>query len=219
MAGAGEFHRILTERAEAPGISILPDVADRLFAYYELLSRWNGRINLTSLPLQPLSGKAVDRLFLEPLFVAGELVGREEPRGTWIDVGSGGGSPAIPMRLVRPGGVMTLVESRSRKAAFLAEVVRVLGLPAVSVSACRFEDFETDLVARLVTVRAVRADVGLLGHIARILQRDGRLIRFGVPTTSDDVPAELSLLRSLKFGDAEGGPSSLIADYVKCDKT
>ena len=71
----------------------------RLEIYYRLLSRWNTKINLTALPLEDLTDHAVDRLLIEPLAAARFVP--ESPL-TWFDLGSGGGSPALPLKLVRP---------------------------------------------------------------------------------------------------------------------
>ena len=46
----------------------------------------------------------------------------------WFDIGSGGGSPAIPLKLARPTLPLPMVESKTRKAVFLREAVRALGL-------------------------------------------------------------------------------------------
>jgi 16S rRNA G527 N7-methylase RsmG len=79
-----------------------------------------------------------------------------------IDLGSGGGSPAIPLALAAPHLRLLMVESKTRKSVFLREVVRVLELPGADVATARFEE----LLARpdlheahdLVTIRAVRIE-------------------------------------------------------------
>ena len=68
------FRQLLEERAEASEISINVAVGDKLAAYFRLLAHWNNRINLTSLPLEPPTAQAVDRLFIEPLVAATKLV-------------------------------------------------------------------------------------------------------------------------------------------------
>ena len=59
----------------------------------------------------------------------------------WFDLGSGGGSPAIPLKLVRPDARLTMVESKTRKAAFLREAVAQSGAAdAAEVADERFEE-------------------------------------------------------------------------------
>ena len=104
----------LRTRAKALGVTVPPDAEARLVTYFDLLFRWNAKINLTSLTAPDA---AIDRLLLEPLAAAEEL-----PRNPdLIDLGSGGGSPAIPLALALEARRLVMVESKTRKAAFLAE--------------------------------------------------------------------------------------------------
>jgi 16S rRNA (guanine527-N7)-methyltransferase len=178
---AGEFRDRLLFRARRAGLTVAAPEIDQLEAYYRLLSRWNRKINLTALPLEPLGDDTVDRLLIEPLAVARHV---SHARGEWFDLGSGGGSPAIPLKISRPMLGLTMVEARERKAAFLREVLRDLALPDASVVNERFETLEdrTDLrgVASLVTVRAVRVDSILLSVSVHLLSgAGGRLFLLG----------------------------------------
>ena len=148
--------------------------------YFRLLAQWNVKINLTGLPLQPPTDETFDRLFIEPL--AASTIVTDAPV-IWFDLGSGGGSPAFPLKLVRPTLSLTLIESKTRKAAFLREVVRVLKLPGTDVANVRFEEFKLDAppAADLITVRAVRPDAALFKTSARLLKTGGRLLVFGKP--------------------------------------
>ena len=51
-----------------------------------------------------------------------------------MDVGSGGGSPAIPLKLAAPAVALTMVEVKARKSAFLREAIRQLELDSTSTS-------------------------------------------------------------------------------------
>jgi len=150
-----------------------------LETYYRLLAQWNLKINLTALPLQTPTDATFDRLFIEPLVAATHV---PDAPGIWFDLGSGGGSPALPLRMVRPSLSLTLVESKTRKAAFLREVVRALKLGETEVANLRFQELPTpNPKADLVTVRAVRPDRSLLDESARLLRVDGTLLFFGKP--------------------------------------
>jgi 16S rRNA (guanine527-N7)-methyltransferase len=174
-----EFHQRLVALAGERQIDLPDAIIEPLSTYFEVLSRWNSKINLTSLPLRPPSDEAFRRLLLEPLEAAAYVpVGPQR----WFDVGSGGGSPAIPMRLSRPALVLTMVESRTRKAAFLRELIRVLGLSNATVCGERLEDLtvrnEAQNVATLVTLRAVRMDQGLIRAVRRLITEHGELWTF-----------------------------------------
>ncbi len=75
---------------------------------------------------------------------------------TLIDIGSGGGFPAIPLKLARPDLPCVLLESRGRKCLFLESVVRRLELPEIKIVNSRFENYvpATDCAAITVTSRA-----------------------------------------------------------------
>jgi 16S rRNA (guanine527-N7)-methyltransferase len=167
----------------------LPEAAlDRLARYGKLLSHWNKRINLTSLELDPPSSDAVDRLFIEPLLAA-PYIGSQ---AHWIDVGSGGGSPAIPLKIARPALKLTMIEARSRKAAFLREAARDLGLEDVSVLCDRVEAVaaHSSLAnsAELITIRAVRFDSPVIDACRSLLLASGELFVFGSPTPATTPP-------------------------------
>ena len=164
----------LARRAARAGLSPAPELLERLETYLDLLARWNQRINLTALPIDPLTDEAVDRLVVEPLEAAKHVRGTDRVA---VDVGSGGGSPAIPLKLAAPHMHMVLVESKVRKAAFLREAVRTLGLEGIEVANCRFEAFESAPVP-LVTLRAVRLDLNLLMGISSLLEPGGRVFWF-----------------------------------------
>ena len=156
----------------------------RFERYYRLLSKWNLRVNLTSLELVSVPPATLDRLFVEPLLAA-EFV--SSVAGSWIDLGSGAGSPAIPLAVVRSENSLMLVDSVAKKCAFLREACRATGLSDVRVTTARIEDLPTLLptgVANLLTVRGVRIDPALLETAAYLLNPEGRLLHFATDTSS-----------------------------------
>ena len=92
--------------------------------YFELLTRWNAKINLTAFSLAEPDDEALDRLLVEPVVASCHV---NPPVGSVIDIGSGSGSPAIPLRLALGATRLTLVEAKTRKAVFLVEALRHLG--------------------------------------------------------------------------------------------
>jgi 16S rRNA (guanine527-N7)-methyltransferase len=167
----------IAREISAAGLCVSEAEKALLARYFRLLEHWNEKINLTAFSLTAASSTAISRLLVEPLLAA-----RYVPSGeiSWIDVGSGGGSPAIPMRIVRGMSRLTMVEARSRKAAFLAEAVRALELPGVSVLESRLEESLGSLVpADLITIRAVRTSQVLARALATILSSAGQLFVFG----------------------------------------
>lgn len=155
-------------------------LADGLEAYLTLLMAWNRKINLTGLSYSSSPDATVDRLLLEPLVAVKAL-----PAGLrdLMDVGSGGGSPAIPMKLaLGPAVRLLMVESKTRKAAFLREAVRQLKLEHVTVEAVRFEELlsrpELHESQDAVMVRAVRLRRQALMALQAFLRTGGMLVLF-----------------------------------------
>ena len=207
-----EFRDRVLKRAKKADVQVAAPVLEQLEAYYRLLSKWNDKINLTALPLRELTDQAVDRLLIEPLAAARYL-----PEGpvVWFDLGSGGGSPALPLRIVRPSVQLTMVESRTRKAAFLREAVRSLALANVVVEAIRFEELGARRslreTAQLVTVRAVKLDKAFFDVARGILAPSGLLFLFSSFETAPRVATGFETAQTVRLApDARMGslPSS-----------
>ncbi len=147
---------------------------DQLETYFKLLRTWNAKVNLTALPLERPTDQTFDRLFVEPLAAARVVSGRAE---TWLDVGTGGGSPAIPLKVACPRLLLTMIEGKTRKVAFLREVMRAIGINA-DVEATRFQDRDGHNPVDLVTIRAVRLDEPMAAAVARSLKATGQLLFF-----------------------------------------
>ncbi len=180
----------LRQRAARVQLDVSGQLLEQLLSYVELLHRWNARVNLTSLDA---GDDGLDRLIVEPL-AAARHVGSPAPRV--IDIGSGGGSPAIPLRLALPGGSLLMVEAKARKAAFLREAVRHLGLADTVVEARRFEELagrpSLQGAFDLLTLRAVRVDATVLCGLQTFLRGGADLFLFAGPR-GDAPPAAVEL--------------------------
>jgi 16S rRNA (guanine527-N7)-methyltransferase len=179
----------LIRRAAKNNVFIGDPLADRLTVYYELLVRWNRKINLTS--LENLD-EAVDRLLLEPV-VASRYIAPTAQR--LMDVGSGGGSPAIPFKLAVPRLRVTMVEAKARKSAFLREAVRHLSLEDVQVETARYEELlarpELHEAHNVVSVRAVRTEARVLTTLQAFLAPGGVIMLFRGPS-GPSIPAVMA---------------------------
>jgi 16S rRNA (guanine527-N7)-methyltransferase len=136
-----------------------------LNSHFEVLMRWNRRMNLTSVR-DPL--EVVKRHYCESLFLAMHL---PEGKLTVVDVGSGAGFPGIGVAVMRPLATVALVESNQKKAAFLKESTR--DVSNVRVLACRAEKLE-ERYDWLVSRAVAWEDLPLLGdHIALLATEPG----------------------------------------------
>jgi len=215
-----EFRERLTRRARRANVTVASKTAEVLESYFVLLDRWNAKINLTALPLRPPTEETFDRLFVEPL-AAARLV-PDEPLD-WIDLGSGGGSPAIPLKVVRPKLKLTMVESKVRKAAFLREAVRTLALESAVVENNRIEalaDTGSPALgsAAIVTVRAVRVDQALLRRAAELLGPNGRLVLFR-PANTPIATKHFEQLETVQLTDERPAYAALLRRVFHVEQT
>ncbi|MGO8706237.1 MAG: 16S rRNA (guanine(527)-N(7))-methyltransferase RsmG [Terracidiphilus sp.] len=124
MSGEDTASR-LNDLLQRAGLDPLDDPTVAEFsAYCSLFVRWNSRLNLSSIRDET---EIMSRHIIESISVARSIPGHVT---TLLDFGSGGGLPGIPIALCRPQIAVTLAESQGKKAAFLQEAVRVLGIAA-----------------------------------------------------------------------------------------
>jgi len=173
-----EFAERVMRLGKRVGIPPGPELVASLEVYYRLLEAWNAKINLTALDLTGGGDATIDRLLIEPLVAA-----RHIPRDAkqLIDIGSGGGSPAIPMKLARPEVAFTLVEAKARKSAFLREAGRRLEVD-LRVETSRYEGLlarpELHEAFDVATMRAVRVERSVLMNIQAFLRPGGLFLLF-----------------------------------------
>jgi 16S rRNA (guanine527-N7)-methyltransferase len=149
-------------------------IAERFSQYYALLERWNSKLNLTAIRNPD---EILQRHFVECIFCAQHL-----PAGiaTLLDYGSGAGFPGIPVALCRPEIRVTLAESQGKKASFLREAARVLGIDA-EVCSGRVEDLPVGRNFDVVALRAVDRMQEALGDASSRVSQNGWLVLLATP--------------------------------------
>ena len=207
MPSRREFRDRLNRRAKAAGLTLNADLVEKLEVYFQLLTKWNAKINLTAFKLTPEGDEtAIDRLLIEPLVAARYVA---ENARTLLDAGSGGGSPAIPLKLASDNLHLRMVEVKTRKAVFLREAVRALGLRDAEVETARFEELlpraELHEALDLVSIRAVRIETRTLLTLQAFLRTGGKLLLFRGSSRSeleDSPPPPLSWMATYPLVDA-----------------
>ena len=182
-----EFRDRLKRRAKSAGATLDAQLIENLEIYYQLLTKWNAKINLTAFRLTPEGDDAaIDRLLIEPVIAARYI---PENARTLLDAGSGGGSPAIPLKLASRNLALRMVEVKTRKAVFLREAVRALNLKDAEVETSRFEELlpraELHEALDLVSIRAVRIEIRTLNTLQAFLRPGGKLLLFRGASKSD----------------------------------
>jgi 16S rRNA (guanine527-N7)-methyltransferase len=177
---------IQADRARALALTpVSRETLARLDAFVDLLFRWQARTNLVATAELPRiwTRHVADSLQLLPLVPEAK---------TWVDLGSGGGFPAIPVACAlaeKPGAQIHLVESNGKKAAFLREAIRVTGAPAL-VHQKRIEDCGDSFGDNIdvVSARALASLTMLCGYAQPLIARGA----IGLFMKGQDVGAELT---------------------------
>jgi len=157
----------------------------RLEKFVELLFQWQAKTNLVAAAELPRiwTRHISDSLQLLPLVPNARI---------WVDFGSGGGFPAIPIACAltdRPGAQIHLVESNGKKAAFLREASRVTGAPAL-VHQKRIEDCGESFGDKIdvISARALAPLTILCAHAFPLIARGG----VGLFQKGQDIGVELT---------------------------
>jgi len=161
--GAGAEERA----AFAEALEVPRETMARFDAYAALLAKWQARINL-------VGRGTLDALWSRHFLDSGQLLPvvrrtwAGKIPGRWLDLGSGAGFPGLVLALLGAGEVH-LVESDSRKCAFLRRAIRETGAPAVVLQG-RVEAL-TPFAVDIVTARALAPLERLLGYAAPLLDQ------------------------------------------------
>ena len=129
----------------------LSELIPKFSQYLDLLLKWNARTNLTAIR-QP--EEIVTRHFGESVFAADALLEHITDGDSLLDFGSGAGFPGLPIQMCVPALGVCLAESQNKKAAFLREATRNLGL-RTEIWMGRVEEMPSTRSFRVVTLRAV----------------------------------------------------------------
>lgn len=157
-----EFCHCLEKGADLLGLNLSPDQTALLAAHARELQLWNAKMNLTAI--------TDIRLVAYKHFVDALAAARFLDRPSRImDIGSGAGFPAIPMKVFYPDLDVTMVDAVRKKVSFLNHVVRTLKLDKISALHARVEDLAGDpghfQMYDAVTARGF-ADLGKLARLA-----------------------------------------------------
>jgi 16S rRNA (guanine527-N7)-methyltransferase len=163
-------------------------LAGQLAVYLDLLLKWNARTNLTAIRAPE---EIVRRHFADSLFCAARVAASTR---SLLDFGSGGGFPGIPVALARPEMAVTLAESQGKKASFLREAVRSLGI-AAEVWPQRVEAMAPGQVFEAVTLRAVDGMAEACRAAAERVAPGGQMLIFSTEKLAGEQQGALPELR------------------------
>ena len=140
----------------------------RLMEYLALLEKWNRTYNLTAIrePSRMVSHHLLDSLSLVPYIKKGPV----------LDVGTGAGLPGIPLAIARPDVQIIMLDSNSKKTAFVQQVVSELELENARVVNARVESWDPDEQFESIVSRAFSNIRDFAQNSGHLLRKDGELL-------------------------------------------
>ncbi|HET9017896.1 MAG TPA: 16S rRNA (guanine(527)-N(7))-methyltransferase RsmG [Thermomicrobiaceae bacterium] len=152
---------VLRAVANTLGVPLEPDAVERFTRYRDLLLDWNRRVNLTRVtdPVEVEVRLFADALALYPFLQRQRMSHPVARPRRLIDVGSGGGFPGLPLKIVDPTLDVVLLEATGKKVTFLEAAIAELDLDGVRAVHGRAEEYAHQPAFRarfdLVTARGV----------------------------------------------------------------
>ncbi|GJM15907.1 MAG: ribosomal RNA small subunit methyltransferase G [Thermodesulfobacteriota bacterium] len=154
------------------GVEISDAQLDLFFLYLENLKKWNDRINLTAIrnDREIVLNHFVDSISVTPFI---------EDRKKLLDIGSGGGFPGIPIKIIRSGLNVTLLDSVNKKVSFMNDTIRKLSLQDINAVWGRAEDLSNQVHRGsfdYVVTRAVGSVVDTITLSSQYVSENGVIV-------------------------------------------
>jgi 16S rRNA (guanine527-N7)-methyltransferase len=162
----------LARAAQSLGLDLSAAQCDALLRYAALLAKWNRTHNLTAIERDAdvLTHHLLDSLSIAPVIDALGLM----PPVRLLDVGSGGGLPAVPLAIARPGLQVTAIDKVHKKVAFLTQAKVELRLDNFSAAAARVEAWQAPAPFALIVSRAFASLAEFVALTRHLLAPGGR---------------------------------------------
>lgn len=193
-----DLEELLKKSASELSISIPGSAVPLFFRYLNELKQWNQAINLTAIDNDR---EVVVKHFVDSL--AGLKVIEMASEITLLDVGSGAGFPALPLKFVRPDLLVEMLEPSEKKGAFLRYVVGALGLQQTTVATSKLEDYVrkrgSQRLYDYIVVRAFRVDrFGIA--LGSLLKDAGNVVLYRSAKVGGDFRLDgLALVREVEY--------------------
>jgi 16S rRNA (guanine527-N7)-methyltransferase len=195
--GSAQWQQLIVEGSRAFGIEIESGVAEQFAVHARELVHWTARINLTAIT-------DAEEIAVKHILDSLAPVALLPDHATLLDIGSGGGFPGIPLKLVRPSLEVSLIDASRKKVTFLRHVIRALGLSGIQALHVRAEALgrspEAPHQFQVIISRALsplepflRMALPLLAPAGMIIAMKGKVTDSEASTARDRVLARLSV--------------------------
>jgi 16S rRNA (guanine527-N7)-methyltransferase len=189
--GSEKWKKLITDGAKDLEIHIGQAKTD-LFAIHALeLIKWTRKINLTAVtdPLEVASKHFLDSIMPAPII---------SPYASLLDIGSGGGFPGIPLKVLIPSLSVTLIDASRKKVSFLKHVIRRLSLDNIDARHVRAEDLAKDRIFTntydVIVSRALSSMETFVLMALPLLAKDGTIIAMKGRASAEEIESEHLLI-------------------------
>jgi len=188
--GSIKWKKLLYDGAQALEIHVDSDQVDKFTTHAMELAKWNRKINLTAItdPLEVAVKHFLDSMAPDSMIPS---------NASLLDIGSGGGFPGIPLKILKPSLSVTLIDASRKKVSFLKHLIRILGLENVEAFHVRAEEFSQQALFagpfNAIISRALSSTPEFVLTALPLLDTDGILVAMKGKRSE----AEIESLRSL----------------------
>lgn len=160
------------------------NVYQRFLEYDKLLMEWNSKINLVSRKLENIENNIINSIFFLTKF-------KLEDKFSLVDIGTGGGFPAIPLKILYPESRILCVDSIAKKIMVVKDIIEKMGLKKITALTGRGEEIgkKSDYKHRFdyVTAKAVAPIKEVKSFGEDFLKSNGKFILIKGGDISDEV--------------------------------
>lgn len=191
----GQWQQFVLDGALAMGVTITETQAGQLFRHAGELARWNRKFNLTTISDPP---EVAVKHFIDSIVPARFI----RDNTSLLDIGTGGGFPGLPLKIVNPSLTVTLADAVGKKVNFVRQVIRVLDLAGIDAIHERLENLreQPDTLYDVVICRAFTALDEFVRLAWPLVSRGGQLIAM----KSDNIEPEIQSLKKLLLPGPDG---------------
>jgi 16S rRNA (guanine527-N7)-methyltransferase len=190
--GSKNWKNVINDGAKDLEIQIDHGKIDQFAIHAVELLKWTQKINLTAIsdPLEIAVKHFLDSIAPAPII---------PPDASLLDMGSGGGFPGIPLKIMIPSLSVTLIDASRKKVSFLKHVIRMLGLDNIEACHIRAEDLTRDFVSNnsydVIISRALSSLVNFVQMSLPLLSKDGLIIAMKGKMSVKEIESALSLIK------------------------
>jgi 16S rRNA (guanine527-N7)-methyltransferase len=179
QVGSEQWRLLLVQGALEMGLTLTPFHLERMGLHAQALLEWNRTTNLTAI-IDP--AEMAIKHFLDAIGPSPHI----PSEGELLDIGTGAGFPGIPLKILRPGQPMTLIDGSRKKITFVKHLIRQLGLEKITAAQMRAEEMaaQPSFQGRFQAIicRAV-ADLSTIARMALpLLADDGKICVYQGPS-------------------------------------